>query len=88
MLDRPAACWRASTSRSSLLDFADGPTVTYVSSSDSRTTALEFRLECARGTLLYRAPRLGAEGRAVPLTKAGEQEMPLDSSLDNKEPAG
>ncbi|MBI2941829.1 MAG: Gfo/Idh/MocA family oxidoreductase [Chloroflexi bacterium] len=96
MIDRPVARvqarefqpswgnWPSESTIAAILEFAGGPTISYVSSSDSRGWGLEFRLECERGALIQRAKRVGGEGTLALATRDGEQAIHLDSGVDNK----
>lgn len=74
--------WPSESTISAVLEFRGGPTISYLSSSDSRALGHEFRVECERGALTHRANRVGDEGQLLFVTRAGEQVVPLDAPVD------
>lgn len=80
----PWGNWASESTISAVLQFADGPTISYLSSSDSRAWGFEFRLECEHGALIHRAMRLGGEGKLTAATRDGEISLALDRGLDNR----
>lgn len=73
--------WPSESTISAVLEFEDGPTISYLSSSDARAFKHEFRLECERGALIHRAPRVGGQGSLSVATRDGEVELPRDEGM-------
>jgi len=74
--------WPSESTISAVLEFRDGPTISYLSSSDARAVGHEFRVECERGALIHRANRVGDEGHLLFVSRAGEQVLALDPPVD------
>lgn len=81
----PWGDWPSESTIAAMLEFRDGPTISMLSSSDTRAWGLEFRLECERGALVQRAGRLGGEGTLEVLTGNRRESLPLDPGIDNRE---
>lgn len=77
--------WPSESTLAVVVEFRGGPTISYTSSSDARAFQFEFRLECERGALIHRAKRVGAEGTLLLATREGEESLPLDPGLDNRQ---